>query len=57
MAWTQGAVFSMDYIDNLIDKLKEWARKIIEALLGPEAEPEPELIPIPVPVNEKRRHR
>ncbi len=45
----------MDYIDNLIDKLKEWARKIIEALLGPEAEPEPE--PIPIPVNEPRRHR
>ncbi|MGL5192258.1 MAG: hypothetical protein ACRC8Y_01465 [Chroococcales cyanobacterium] len=45
----------MDYIDNLIDKLKEWARKIIEALLGPEAEPEPE--PIPVPVNEPRRRR
>ncbi|AFY84621.1 MULTISPECIES: hypothetical protein [Oscillatoriales] len=45
----------MDYIDNLIDKLKEWARKIIEALLGPEAEPEPE--PIPIPVNEPRRRR
>lgn len=55
IAWTQGAVFSMDYIDNLIDKLKEWARKIIEALLGPEAEPEPE--PIPIPVNEPRRRR
>jgi hypothetical protein len=45
----------MDYIDNLIDKLKEWARKIIEVLLGPEAEPEPE--PIPIPVNEPRRRR
>lgn len=45
----------MDYIDNLIDKLKEWARKIMDALLGPEAEPEPELIPIPV--NEPRRRR
>lgn len=45
----------MDYIDNLIDKLKEWARKIIEALLGPEVEPEPE--PIPIPVNEPRRRR
>ncbi len=45
----------MDYIDTLIDKLKEWARKIIEALLGPEAEPEAE--PIPIPVNEPRRRR
>ncbi|MBD2300614.1 DNA topoisomerase I [Nostoc sp. FACHB-87] len=31
------------------------ARKLIEALLGPEAEPEPELIPIPV--NERSRRR
>ncbi|MEB3826330.1 hypothetical protein [Phormidium sp. CCY1219] len=45
----------MDYIDTLIEKLKEWARKIVEALLGPEAEPEPE--PIPIPVNEPRRRR
>lgn len=45
----------MDYIDKLIEKLKEWARKIVEALLGPEAEPEPE--PIPIPVNEPHRRR
>ncbi|NJO43710.1 MAG: hypothetical protein HC769_15540 [Cyanobacteria bacterium CRU_2_1] len=38
----------MDYIDKVLQKLKDWARKLIEALLGPEAEPEPELIPIPV---------
>lgn len=46
----------MDYIDNVLEKLKEWARKLIEALLGPEVEPEPE--PIPIPVNDRtRRHR
>ncbi len=38
----------MDYIDTILDKLKEWARKIIDALLGPEVAPEPEPIPIPV---------
>ncbi|MEC4985802.1 MAG: hypothetical protein SAJ37_23010 [Oscillatoria sp. PMC 1068.18] len=38
----------MDYIEKVLEKLQEWAQKIIEALLGPEAEPEAELIPIPV---------
>jgi hypothetical protein len=38
----------MDYIDKVIEKLREWAQKIIDALLGPEPKPEPELIPIPV---------
>jgi hypothetical protein len=44
----------MDYIDKVLEKLKDLARKLIEALLGPEAEPEPELIPIPV---DQRRRR
>ena len=48
-----GAVGSMDYIEKVLEKLKEWARKLIETLLGPEAEPEPE--PIPIPVNERSR--
>ena len=38
----------MDFIDQVIEKLKEIARKVVEALLGPEPEPEAELIPIPV---------
>jgi hypothetical protein len=45
----------MDYIDNVLEKLKELARRLIEALLGPETEPEPELIPIPV--NDRSRRR
>jgi predicted RNA-binding protein len=45
----------MDYIDQALEKLKEWAGKLIEALLGPEPEAEPELIPIPV--NEPQRRR
>ncbi|MGG6268748.1 hypothetical protein ACQ4M3_31305 [Leptolyngbya sp. AN03gr2] len=43
----------MDYIEKVLEKLKEWARRVIETLLGPEEEPEPELIPIPV----RDRHR
>jgi hypothetical protein len=27
----------MDYIEKVLEKLKEWARKLIETLLGPEA--------------------
>jgi hypothetical protein len=46
----------MDYLDKLIEKLRELAQKLIEHLLGPQAEPEPELIPIPVK-EPRRRHR
>ena len=38
----------MDYIERVLEKLKHWAGKLIEVLLGPEMQPEPELIPIPV---------
>ncbi|MEC4813910.1 MAG: hypothetical protein SAK29_11655 [Scytonema sp. PMC 1069.18] len=45
----------MDYIEKMLDKLKDLARKLIEALLGPQVEPEPELIPIPVEDRSRRR--
>lgn len=45
----------MDYLDTIWEKIKEWAQKIIEALLGPEAEPEAELIPIPVDERQRRQ--
>jgi predicted RNase H-like HicB family nuclease len=45
----------MDSIEKLLERLKDLARKLIEALLGPEAEPEPELIPIPVEDRFRRR--
>lgn len=45
----------MDYVEKALEKLKEWARKLIETLLGPAAEPEPE--PIPIPVNDRSRRR
>lgn len=43
----------MDYLEKVLEQIKEWARKLVEILLGPETEPEPELIPIPV--DEPRR--
>jgi hypothetical protein len=45
----------MDYVEKVLEKLKDWARRLIETLLGPETQPEPE--PIPIPVNEPRRRR
>ncbi len=45
----------MDYIEKVLEKLKEWARKLIETLMGPEPQPEPE--PIPIPVNDPGRRR
>ncbi len=47
----------MDYIEQLLDKLKDLAQKLIEILLGPEAEPENEAIPIPVDDRQRRRYR
>ena len=43
----------MEYLEKLIEKLRELAQKLIDTLFGPEAETEPELIPIPV--NERNR--
>jgi hypothetical protein len=43
----------MDYLDKVLEKLKEWTRRLIEALLGPEQQPEME--PIPIPVNDPQR--
>lgn len=45
----------MDYLDKVLEKLRDWARGLIDSLLGPEAEPEPELIPIPVNDPPRRR--
>ena len=47
----------MDYIDKIIEKLKDLARKLIEVLLGPQAEPEQEAIPIPVDDRQRRQYR
>lgn len=51
-----GVVVLMGYIEKVLEKLREWAEKVIETLLGPAAEPEPELIPIPVDDRQRRRY-
>jgi hypothetical protein len=43
----------MDFIERVLEQLKDWANKLIELLLGPEAEPQSE--PIPIPVNDRAR--
>jgi hypothetical protein len=47
----QGAISLMEYIEKILDALKHLARKVIEAVFGPE--PEPELVPVRVPVNDR----
>ncbi|WP_319420230.1 hypothetical protein [Pleurocapsa sp. FMAR1] len=47
----------MDYIEQLLDKLRDIAQKLIEMLLGPEVEQEKEPIPIPVDDRQRRRYR
>lgn len=42
-------------LEKVAEKLKEWMQKLIEILLGPDAEPEGELIPIPVKDKQRRR--
>lgn len=44
----------MDYLEKVLEKVKEWARKLIESILGPEAQQEGELIPIPVKDSQRR---
>ena len=44
-------------LEKIVEKLKEWAQKLIEILLGPEPEPEAELIPIPVDERHREQRR
>ncbi|MEY2859047.1 MAG: hypothetical protein RLZZ74_3360 [Cyanobacteriota bacterium] len=46
--------YPMDYIDKILEKLKDIAQKLIEILLGPQVEPERELIPIPIDDRQRR---
>ncbi len=43
----------MGVIERILDKIREWTERLIEALGGA---PQPEPIPIPIPVREPRRH-
>ncbi|MEL6223661.1 MAG: hypothetical protein AAFR31_13590 [Cyanobacteria bacterium J06627_8] len=43
----------MDFIEEILERVEEVVRKLLDTLLGPDVQSEPELIP--VPVDEKRR--
>jgi hypothetical protein len=45
----------MGYLERVLEKIKEWAERMIEVLLGPVAEPESE--PIPIPIDDCYRRR
>ena len=45
----------MGYLERVLEKIKEWAGRVIEALLGPIPEPEAEAIPVPVDDRFRRR--
>lgn len=47
----------MDYLEELLEKLRELAQRVIDVLSGPEVETEPELIPIPVNDRRSRNYR
>jgi len=47
----------MDYLDKVWENIKNWAKKLIEILLGGNTEPEAELIPIPVDKPDRRQRR
>jgi len=44
----------MDTIEQILDKIGEWFRRLIEALLGTE---QPESEPIPIPVRDSNQRR
>lgn len=47
----------MDFIEEMLDKLRELVDRILDSLLGPDPELESEPIPIPIPVNDRYRLR
>jgi hypothetical protein len=42
----------MEYLEKILDALEHLARKVIDAVFGPESEPA--LEPIPIPVRDRR---
>jgi hypothetical protein len=45
----------MELIDQILDKLREWVDRAIDALLGSEPQRQPQAIPIPVEDRPRRR--
>jgi hypothetical protein len=45
----------MEWIDKLLEKIREWVERVVDALLSPGSEPQPQ--PIPIPVDDIPRRR
>ena len=43
----------MDWLDKVIEKIREWVERVIDALLEPQKQPQP----IPIPVEDTPRRR
>lgn len=43
----------MDWLDKVIEKIREWVERVIDTLLGPQTQPQP----IPIPVEDTPRRR
>ncbi len=38
----------MDWLDKVIEKLREWLDRVVDTLVGPRPQQQPQPIPIPV---------
>lgn len=47
----------MPHLEEALEKLKDWGRKLIDLLFGPAMEPEAEPIPVPVEERTPRKDR
>lgn len=45
----------MEWIDKLLERIREWVERVVDALLSPGSEPQPQ--PIPIPVDDMPRRR
>ncbi len=43
----------MDWLDKVIEKIREWVERVIDTLLEPQKQPQP----IPIPVEDTPRRR
>ncbi|MEN9201744.1 MAG: hypothetical protein Q6K80_00055 [Thermostichus sp. DG_1_6_bins_120] len=44
----------MDWVEKVLEKIREWVERVIDTLLGA---PQPQQQPIPVPVEDGSHHR
>jgi hypothetical protein len=45
----------MDWVEKVLEKIREWIDRVVDALLGESPQEQPQ--PIPIPVNDSPRPR